>query len=140
EITGDHHALFNLEIYQLVVPTFTNGVDIRGGSVLIYRCYLHDASSPDNVQNPSLGNGWVLALQGAGAVNNVVWSNHLTRGGHDTSLCKANCQNNRWLNNVMDGGWGIGWEAVELSTGNLVEGNVVKDPGQLTDAYKPGIE
>src|SRR5207248_3989788 len=35
EITGDHHALFNLEIYQLVVPTFTNGVDIRGGSVLI---------------------------------------------------------------------------------------------------------
>jgi hypothetical protein len=61
----------------------------------------------------------------------VIWSNHLTRGGHDTSLCTNGCSYNRWLNNVMDGGWGIGFEAIQGSQFNLVEGNVIKDVGQL---------
>ena len=80
-----------------------------------------------------------------GATNNVIWSNHLTRGGHDQSLCKAGCSYNRWLNNIMDGGWGqalgIPWsETMIVSQHNLFEGNVVKDIGQLVSVYKPAIQ
>ncbi|HMC62406.1 MAG TPA: hypothetical protein VKJ01_24635, partial [Candidatus Solibacter sp.] len=45
-----------------------------------------------------------------------------------------------WLNNVMDGGWGMGWEAVYDSRHNLVEGSFIKDVGQLVTFYKPAIE
>ena len=137
---GDHNAYFNIELYQPVIPTFTNGLTLSGSNSIVYGCYLHDSSSPDAGQNPNLNNGWVLTVQGSTATNNVIWSNHLTRGGHDSSLCKGGCQNNRWLNNVMDGGWSMGWEAIDASTGNLFEGNYIKDPGQLTAAYKPGLE
>jgi hypothetical protein len=70
----------------------------------------------------------------------VIWSNHLTRGGHDVSLCIRGCVNNRWLNNIMDGGWGMGFEAVQQSQYNLVEGSFVKDVGQSVTFYKPAFE
>src|SRR6185369_135084 len=81
-----------------------------------------------------------LTLLGSGAKNNVIWSNHLTRGGHDVSLCKDSCSRNRWLNNIMDGGWGMGWEAVGNADENLFEGNTVAHTGKLVTFYKPGIE
>jgi len=74
------------------------------------------------------------------ANNNVTWSNHLTRGGHDVSLCIRGCVNNRWLNNIMDGGSGMGFEAVQQSQHNLVEGSFVKDVGQSVTFYKPSFE
>jgi tetratricopeptide (TPR) repeat protein len=49
----------------------------------------------------------------------------------------------RWLNNVMDGGWGQGWIGVYgrgPADHNLVEGNIVKGVGQLSPVYKPAIQ
>jgi len=113
EIDGSHNALLNVEFRPPAIPSFKFGVVILGRSNLVYRSYLHDYGSPDATQNPDGGGGFLLAV--LGAAENVIWSNHLTRGGHDESLCKSGCRNNRWLNNVMDGGWGQGWIAVSGS-------------------------
>jgi len=139
-VEGSHNAVLNVETHPAVVPTFKGGVQVHGDHNLIYRSYLHDAGSPDATQNPSGGGGFVLTVEGNRAIGNVIWSNHLTRGGHDVSLCIRGCSNNRWLNNVMDGGWGMGWEAIQGSMHNLVEGNFIKDAGQLVAFYKPAIE
>ena len=143
EIGGSHNALLNVEFRPPVIPSFKFGVVVSGQSNLVYRSYLHDYGSPDATQNPDGNGGFVLALLGWGSTGNVVWSNHLTRGGHDESLCKSGCRYNRWLNNVMDGGWGHGWVGVYgggPADHNLVEGNFIKGVGQLTPAYKPAIQ
>ncbi len=143
EISGSHNALLNVEFRPPVIPSFKFGVVISGQGNLVYRSYLHDYGSPDATQNPDGNGGFLLALLGWGSTGNVVWSNHLTRGGHDESLCKSGCRYNRWLNNVMDGGWGQGWIGVYGSgpaDHNLVEGNFIKGVGQLTPAYKPAIQ
>lgn len=143
-ISGNHDALFNVEFHPPVVPTFRGGVMVYGAHNLLYHSYLHDYGSPDATQNPAGNSGFILSLYGKGATNNVIWSNHLTRGGHDESLCKAGCSYNRWLNNVMDGGWGQGWNVVygdeASSEHNLVEGNFIYDIGQLVSFYKPSIQ
>jgi hypothetical protein len=139
-INGHHNALLNVETHPAAVPVLKGGVQVHGDHNLLYRSYLHDAGSPDATQNPSGNGGFVLVLEASGANGNVIWSNHLTRGGHDVSLCIRGCNNNRWLNNIMDGGWGMGWEAVQGSQHNLVEGNFIKDAGQLVTFYKPSIE
>jgi tetratricopeptide (TPR) repeat protein len=138
EIGGSHNALLNVEVRPPVIPSFKFGVVVNGQHNLVYRSYLHDYGSPDATQNPSGGGGFVLAV--LGGAENTIWSNHLTRGGHDESLCKSGCRNNRWLNNVMDGGWGQGWVSVSGSEHNLVEGNFVKGVGQLAPVYKPAIQ
>ncbi|HXB68972.1 MAG TPA: hypothetical protein VNY05_12045, partial [Candidatus Acidoferrales bacterium] len=139
-IEGSHNALLNVETHPAVVPAFKNGVQVHGDHNLVHRCYLHDAFSPDATQNPRGNGGFVLTLEGGRASGNVIWSNHLTRGGHDVSMCIRGCSNNRWLNNVMDGGWGMGWNAIQGSQQNLVEGNFIKDVGQLVTFYKPAIQ
>ena len=111
-----------------------------GHDNLLYRSYLHDSFSPDAVQNPGGNGGFVLTVQGSNAVNNIIWSNHFTRGGHDVSLCIRGCSYNRWLNNIMDGGWGMGFEAIQQSQHNLVEGNFIFHVGRLVTFYKPSIE
>jgi tetratricopeptide (TPR) repeat protein len=138
QVGGSHNALLNVEIRPPVIPSFKFGVVIEGQNNLVYRSYLHDYGSPDATQNPDGGGGFVLAV--LGGTENTIWSNHLTRGGHDESLCKSGCRHNRWLNNVMDGGWGMGWESVGGSEHNLVEGNFIQGPGQLSPVYKPAIE
>ena len=143
EIAGSHNALLNVDFRPPVIPSFKFGVTISGTGNLVYRSYLHDYGSPDATQNPDGGGGFLLALLGWGATENVIWSNHLTRGGHDESLCKSGCRNNRWLNNVMDGGWGQGWIGVYgagPADHNLVEGNFIKGVGQLAPFYKPAIQ
>jgi hypothetical protein len=139
-LEGGHNAVLNVETHPAVVPASKGGVQVHGDHNLVYHSYLHDAGSPDATQNPGGNGGFVLTLEGARANGNVIWSNHLTRGGHDVSLCIRGCSNNRWLNNVMDGGWGMGWEAIQESKHNLVEGNIIKDVGQLVAFYKPAIE
>jgi hypothetical protein len=139
-VDGHHNALFDVEIGPPTVPVFKGGLAIHGANNLLYQSYLHDYGSPDATQNPNGNGGFVLAVLGAGARNNIFWSNHLTRGGHDVSLCKEGCNYNRWLNNIMDGGWGMGWEAIEKAERNLLEGSVIKDVGQLVGFYKPAIE
>src|SRR6185369_8918512 len=86
EIAGSHNALLNVEFRPPVIPSFKFGVTISGTGNLVYRSYLHDYGSPDATQNPDGGGGFLLALLGWGATENVIWSNHLTRGGHDESL------------------------------------------------------
>jgi hypothetical protein len=143
-IIGNHNALFNVEFHPPVVPTFHGGLIVYGDHNLLYHCYLHDYGSPDATQNPDGNSGFILAVYGRGATRNVIWSNHLTRGGHDESLCKSGCSYNRWLNNVMDGGWGQGWNVIygenAVSEHNLVEGNLIYDVGQLVTFYKPSIQ
>jgi hypothetical protein len=139
-IEGSHNALLDVEVHPPVVPMSYGGVLVHGDHNLVYRSYLHDYLSPDAKQNPSGNGGFVLTVEGGNATGNVIWSNHLTRGGHDVSLCIRGCSHNRWLNNIMDGGWGMGFEAVQNSTHNLIEGNYIKDVGQLVAFYKPSIE
>ena len=112
QIDGSYNALLNLDIHPPVIPSFKGGVNVLGSHNLIYRSALRDYGSPDSLQNPNGDNGFVLVFQGKDATGNVSWSNHLTRGGHDVTLCKAGCRFNRFLNNVMDGGWGMGFENV----------------------------
>jgi len=143
-ISGSHNALLNVEVHPPLVPTFDGGLIVFGDHNLLYRSYLHDFGSPDATQNPGGNGGFVLAVYGKGATSNLIWSNHLTRGGHDESLCKAGCSYNRWLNNVMDGGWGQGWNVIygdnASSEHNLVEGNFIYHVGQLVSFYKPSLQ
>ena len=143
-VSGDHVAVLDIELHPASVPFFKGGLQILGSHNLVYRSYLHDYGSPDSIQNPAGNGGFVLAVLGSRAKANTIWSNHLTRGGHDVSLCKGGCAGNRWLNNVMDGGWGMGWEAVNDgglgADGNLFEGNQIFHVGRLISAYKPSIE
>jgi len=138
QVGGRCNALLNVEFHPKVIPSFKFGVLVTGERNLVYRSYLHDYGSPDALQNPNGNGGFVLSLLGVSG--SVVWSNHLTRGGHDQSLCKSGCHDNRWLNNVMDGGWGQGWIGVEGAWENLLEGSVIKGVGQIEPAYKPAIQ
>jgi hypothetical protein len=139
-VRGSYNALLNVDFHPPVVPVFKGGLMLSGDHTLLYRSTLHDYGSPDATQNPNGNGGFVLTVMGSSATQNVIWSNHLTRGGHDVSLCKTGCNYNRWLNNVMDGGWGMGWEAIDNSKHNLVEGSFIKDTGHLVTFYKPAIE
>jgi uncharacterized protein (TIGR03437 family) len=143
-VNGNYNALFNVEVHPDIIPVTSYGVGIYGGHNLLYGSYLHDFGTPEAAQNPDGGSGWILSVLGPTAASNVIWSNHLTRGGHDQSLCKSGCSYNRWLNNVVDGGWGQAWATVygdnAVSQHNLYEGNVIKDIGQLEQFYKPAIQ
>jgi hypothetical protein len=145
EIDGSYNALLNVDVHPPVIPAGGNSaVLVRGSHNLIYRSSIHDYGSPDAAQNPSGNSGFILTFLGPNATDEVVWSNHLTRGGHDVTLCKGGCSYSRWLNNVMDGGWGMGIEALsadgQASGHNLIEGNIIKDVGKLVTFYKPAIE
>lgn len=127
-VSGNKNVLFNIETQG------GWGVHlVYANNSLVYRNYLHDAGSVSNGDG-----GFVLTLEAS--TNNIIWSNHLTRGAHDVSLCKGGCTNSKWLNNIMDGGWGMGFEAIEQSTGNLVEGNIIWHTQRILSFYKPGIE
>src|SRR5262249_22131386 len=143
QVDGDRNALFQLDVHPPVVPSFKGGLYMSGSHNLVYRTAVHDYGSPDPGQNPGGNGGFVLTLQGNRATDNVIWSNHLTRGGHDVALCKRGCSYNRFLNNVMDGGWGMGYEAVGYGGGsdhNLIEGNTMVDVGKLVTFFKPSME
>src|SRR6185295_11795438 len=96
QITGNYNALLNMDVRPPVVPSFKKGVLIEGHDNLIYRSTLQNYGSPDAVQNVNGNAGFVLGVIGKNATANVIWSNHLTRGGHDVSLCKAGCSYSRW--------------------------------------------
>ena len=139
EIRGLHNALLNVDFHAPVLPSFKWGVVVMGSFNLVYRSYIHDYGSPDPTQNAD-GNGGFLLVFSEGSTGNTIWSNHLTRGGHDSSLCHRGCYQNRWLNNVMDGGWGQGFVTGGGAGANLVEGNIIKSAGQLVPFYKPAIQ
>lgn len=147
-VTGNHDVLANLAVgpSMSIVPQPYDGIFLESDSyTLVYGVYAHDSNYPCSAQNPDGNSGWVLAA--VGSTYDVIWSSHFTRGGHDTGLCKGvstisgPCQYNRWLNNAMDGGYGLGWEDVANASNNLFEGNVLFSTGALESGiYKPGVE
>ena len=139
KIDGSYNAILNLDAHPQVVPALHCGLYIAGSHNLVYRSALHDFGSPDNSQNPGGNGGVVLTLEGDDANYNIIWSNHLTRGGRDVSLAKKGPADNRWLNNVLDGGWGMAIEVLGADH-NLIEGNIVKSAGSLVTFLKPGME
>lgn len=138
-VAGSYNALLNIATGPAIVPTSYGGLTISGTNTLLYGSYLHDYGSPYVAQNPAGGGGYPLHITSA---NNVIWSNHLTRGGHDSLYCSAPCNTNRVLNNIYDGGWGMAFEVqYDGANYNLFEGSVVFDPGYLeAGAYKPAFE
>jgi hypothetical protein len=142
-VNGSHNAIFNMDAGPAVVPGAYGGIDSTSGQYnLFYHNYVHDYGSPYSGQNPNGQGGFPFALLGSATANNVVWSNHFTRGSHDTSLCGNGCNHNRWLNNIFDGGWGMALETVyDGSSYNLFEGSIGYHAARLMpDIYKPGIE
>jgi hypothetical protein len=95
-IGGSYNALLNITSGPAIIPSARYGVALSGGHNLLYHSYVHDYGSPFVAQNFAGNDGFPLNV----GSYSTVWSNHLTRGGHDTSLCF--CSNSRWLNNVMD--------------------------------------
>ncbi len=138
-IGGDHNALLGISSGPSVIPTSYGGINFVGSNNLLYGSYIHDYGSPDANQNPNGQGGFLIHV---GSPNNVLWSNHLTRGGHDGTLCNGGCLNNKFLNNVYDGGWGMAFEAVyDGANNNLIEGAISKSAGKLEyGIYKPAIE
>jgi hypothetical protein len=138
-IDGSYNAILNLDAHPQTVPTLHSGLYIAGSHNLVYRSALHDFGSPDNSQNPGGVGGSIVTLEGDDANYNIIWSNHLTRGGHDESVARKGPSDNRWLNNVLDGGWGMGIQVLGADH-NLIEGNIVKSVGGLVTFLKPALE
>lgn len=141
-VSGDHNAMLNVNLGPAAanIPSSWGGISIRTGGTyaLIYRCYIHDIGSPYATQNPS-GNGG-FPIQGGS--NGVFWSNHMTRGSHDSSFYESGASSNRILNGVFDGGWGMAWETqFDDAHFNLFEGNIGYYAGVLeATIYKPAFE
>lgn len=131
---GSRNAIANLEVDA---NGASGAVAILSSYNLIHYCYLHDAGVYTDQES-----GYVVALLFESADRNVVQYSNMRRGGHDTGLTKGGADYNQWKNNLHDGGWGLGLEAVgsPICTYNLFEGSVFKDMAQAGHAYKPGIE
>jgi hypothetical protein len=145
DIDGSYAAILGCEFGPSSVPLNQVIVSVGyGTNNLIYGSYLHDGGLDPGDNDNRGDNGWILALL-YGTNNNVIWSNHLTRGGHDDSLAKGGYASG-WLNNIMDGGWGQGWVNVyyasnyPLSGQNLIEGNINFHAGYMVSYYKPGFQ
>ncbi len=141
-VTGDHDAMLNVTIGPAAdnIPSSWGGISVRAGGtyLLMYRCYVHDFGSPYGAQNSSGNGGFPLQVKTYG----VYWSNHMTRGGHDSSMLDVSSANNRVLNGVFDGGWGMAFETqYDDAHFNLFEGLIGYYAGKLeTGIYKPAFE
>lgn len=141
-ITGTRNAIVDCDFGSVPNAGYATLVKVTGTYNLIHNNYLHDSGSGANGNQ----SGTVCTLFGNSANRNVVQYNRLSRGAHDTGLVKNGASYNKWLNNLHDGGWGLGWECVSDSIAacqyNLFEGNEVAGVQQAGNGtvYKPGIE
>jgi hypothetical protein len=89
EIGGSYNALLNVDFHPPVIPTSKWGVVMYGGGNLVYRSYLHDYGRP----GPGAKFQWEWRISARPAVRlchgDVVWSNHMTRGGRRVSASGA---------------------------------------------------
>jgi len=139
-ITAQRVALANAEI-DCNSGGYAVAVEFRTSYSLVHYCYLRRAGTA------SVDDGDSFAIVGSAYNRNVVQYTNCWRGSHDTGLLQDGPSYNQFKNNLLDGGWGLGWECVSrgglpICQYNLFEGNVVKDVGQnsTAGAYKPGIE
>jgi hypothetical protein len=139
-VSANYNALANCEFDGSGNVSW--GPAIRGSHNLVHGVYSHDFGAA----NIDAGSTMQIVGSATPANYNIVQYSLLRRGSHDTGLTKNNASYNQWMNNIMDGGWGLGWEAVSDSfascTYNLFEGNIVKDAAKNKTIinYKPGIE
>ncbi len=137
---GSRNAVVNCES-GLQGTTQRAGMSTLGAYNIIHNSFFHDGGTGPSGNDP----GYICSVMGAGANHNVIQFNHLARGAHDTGLNKNGANYNKWMNNLHDGGWGLGWECVSDSGGpcmyNLFEGNEVANMQKLASGtYKPGLE
>ncbi len=139
-ISGSYNALANCEFDGSGNVSW--GPLIAGSYNLVHGVYSHDFGSAD----VDAGSAMQTVGSTIPANYNIIQYSLLRRGSHDTALTKNNANYNQWMNNVMDGGWGIGWAVVSdsyaVSANNLFEGNIVRDTAKnktITN-YKPGIQ
>lgn len=149
-IAGNHDFFVNsvLAPDPVTLPTYYEGLLLEGpeSNGLIQGNSIHDFGMPCNAQNPDGGDGFPLAL--LGSKNDVIQYNHITRGAHDDTLCKGidsthRCTNERSFNNIMDGGYAMGFNTVFYGENTIFEGNIVFFPGVLeatTGIYKPDYQ
>ncbi len=135
-ITGSRNALVNCEIDG--AGSSWDTVNTSGDYNLIHYCYIHDSGTS------GADDGYACTQNAAD--RNIVQYTNISRGGHDTGLTQNGSDYNKWLNNLHDGGWGLGWECTgsPASQYNLVEGSVIKDVlanyTTSNTSDKPGIE
>ncbi|MBI5044013.1 MAG: right-handed parallel beta-helix repeat-containing protein [Nitrospirae bacterium] len=139
-ISGSYNALTNCEFDGS--GNISWGPLVAGTYNLVHGVYSHDFGSA----NIDAGSAMQTVGSTTGANYNIIQYSLLRRGSHDTALTKNNASYNQWMNNIMDGGWGIGWAVVSDSyaacTNNLFEGNIIRDAAKnktITN-YKPGIQ
>lgn len=147
-IYSGSHSVFAESEYdgQSTGSTTGNPVSIdRGTYNLFHRIYSHNDGI---ITGEGTGSNLVLF----GAVRNIIQYSNFRCGGHDNILIRQTwdaptleSSYNQIMNNLMDGGWGLGWEIVggagsTASHHHLVEGNVVADTGQSTTYTKPNFE
>jgi hypothetical protein len=143
DLDGNHNAILGGEFAASSVPLLQNGLYVGGSGAynLIYGNYLHDGGLDPGDNDAEGDNGEIFALT-YGANNNVIWSNHLTRGGHDDSTDIGGGYN-KWLNNIMDGGWGACIDS-DYYNGypgyNLIEGNFCYHTAYMATYYKSSID
>ncbi len=138
-VNGDYSAFFNMNVGPTIIPTTYGGLAINGSHTLLYGNYIHDFGSPYVGQNSGGAGGFLITVD-SGSTDTVTWSNHLTRGAHDCSLYRYST-NNRHLNNIVDGGWGMAYETIYGTTGSLFEGTINPSVGALEPfIYKPSFE
>lgn len=135
---GDHNGMVNCKMGPPVVPADEMGVWLTGNYNLLQGNYLHDMGSPAGAQNPNGQSGFLIEALGGNA---IIQYNHLTRGAHDgLHVVNANSIGHRVLNNVFDGGWGMGPASNYDAIGLLIEGNWVYANSRLEFGnYKPSI-
>lgn len=145
---GTHDVFVNNELAPdpSTLPSFYEGIFLESpeSNGLIQGNYIHDFGIPCNAQNPDGGDGFPVAF--LGSQNDVEQYNHITRGAHDGTLCKGEdsthrCTNLRSFNNIMDGGYGMGFNTVFYGQNTIFEGNIVFYAGALeTGIYKPDYQ
>ncbi len=139
-ITGNRNAIVNAEIDA----TASTGqavwgfVQVSSGTYnLLHNLYIHNCCGSTNYQQM---NSTILDFENSVTNFNTIQYSHLSRGSHDTGYSQGDY--NRFLNNLVDGGLGIGFEIQFTADYNLIEGNYIKDQGKNFDVqvYKPGVE
>jgi hypothetical protein len=138
ELSGSRNVLANVDIDGNGSTADVWGwVNVTGTYNLIHNSYLHDCCGNTNQDQQ---NATILDFEDDNADYNTVQYSRLSAGSHDT--CYVRGDFNRILNNLSDGGLGMGAEFQLSANYNLYEGNEVKDVATnfATGVYKPGFE
>lgn len=147
-ISGNYNTMVNMDVGgTLGSPIQQDGPRVMGNHNLIHGNYSHHFGNPGAAPNASGNEAFIL--WGSGSKYNIVQYNHFSAGEHSTGLIQNTGNSyNQWMNNLHDGGLGLGVEVVASDSSlipayNLIEGNEILDVGKNytgTGYDKPSIE